>query len=105
MMQESYVERYHDCPREVSDTVLHLLKHMLRFGGSPRGLFEVWCREHQVGRKDQTCHELETLTEVVMLGGADDQVSRRLQLITKMHAEVGYAPSRKMARCHNGLTW
>ena len=74
VVQESYVERYHDCPLEGPDTVLHLLKRMLRFGerrgeGLPRGWLEMWCRERHVDGKDRTYHELETLTEVIMLGG------------------------------------
>ena len=44
LVQERYVERYPDCPLEGPDTVMHLLKHMLRFGGSPRGWLEL-CRE------------------------------------------------------------
>ena len=39
VVQESYVERYLDCPLEGPDAVMHLLERMLRFGGSPRG----WC--------------------------------------------------------------
>ena len=75
----------------------------------------MWCREHHTDRKDQTYHELETLTEVIMLGGTFDQltmpplmsfekVCRRLQLIVEAHAEVGQAPSWKMARYHNGVS-
>ena len=100
---------------------MHLLKHMLRFGGSPRGWLEIWCREYHIGRKDRTYHELETWTEVIMLGGAYDQlnmtslmsvekVSRRLQLIVEAHAEVGQATSWKTTRyynrvCRRSLTW
>ena len=97
VVQESHVERFPDCPVEGPDTVMHLLKH------------EMWCREHHIDRRDRTYHELETLTEVIMLGGAYDQlkmpslisfekVSRRLQLDVEAHAEVGQAPSWKMAR-------
>ena len=74
VVQESYVERFHDCSLEGPDIVVHLLKHMLRFGGSPRGWSDMWCREHHIDRKDRTCQELETLTEVIMLGGAYDQL-------------------------------
>ena len=92
VVQESDVERYHDCPLEGPATVLHLLKHMLRFGGS-----------------------LETLTEVVILGGTYEQLnmpslmsfekaSQRLQLIVEAHAEVGQAPSWKMAGYYNGVS-
>ena len=115
VVQERYVERHHDCELEGPDTVMHLLKHMMRFRGSPRGWIEMWCREHHTDRKDRTCHELETLTEVLLLGGTCDQlkmpslmsfekVCRRVQLIVEAFAEVGQAPSWKMARyykwCH-----
>ena len=107
MVQESYVKRYPDCPLEGPDTVVHLLMHMLRFGGSPRGWLDVV--SNHIDRKDLTCHEVETLTEVTLLCGAYDQpnspplmsfekVSRRPQLIVEAHAEVAQAPSWKMAR-------
>ena len=59
--------------------------------------------------------DLETLTEVIMLVGTCDQlkmpslmsferVCRRLQLIVEAHAEVGQAPSWKMARYLNGVS-
>ena len=56
VVKESFVECYHGFPLERPDTVLHLLKHKLRFGESPRGLLDMWCREHHVDRKDQTHH-------------------------------------------------
>ena len=70
---------------------------------------EMWCREHHMDRKDRTHHEPVTLTEVIMLGGAYNQlnmpslmsfekVNLRLQLIVETHAEV------KMARHYNGVS-
>ena len=102
VVQESYVERHLDSPVGPD-----CCEHMLRFGGSPRGWLEMWCREHYVDRKDRTYHELETLTEITMLGGAYDQlnmpslmsfkkVSRRLQLIVE-------GPWR-VARYNNGVS-
>ena len=55
VVQENHVERYPECPLEGPDTVMRILKHMLRFGGSPRGWLEMWCREHHMDRKDRTC--------------------------------------------------
>ena len=100
-------------PLEGPDAVLHLLKHMLRFGGSR--LFRKVVPRTSRGsedRKDRTCHKLETMTEVIMPDGAYDQLnmkslmsckkeSRRLQHIVEAHAEVGQAPSWKMARYYN----
>ena len=57
------------CLLDGPDTEMHLLKQMLRFGGSPRGWLEMWCREHHIDRKDRAYHELQTLTEDIMLGG------------------------------------
>ena len=74
VVQERYVERHHDCELEGPDTVMHLLKHMMKFGGSPRGWIEMWCREHHTDRKDRTHRELETLTEVILLGGTCDKL-------------------------------
>ena len=56
--------------------------------------------------KDRTYHELETLTEFIMLGGVYDElnmpslmgfeeVSQRLQLIVEARVEVSQAPSWK----------
>ena len=78
VVQERYVERHHDCELEGPDTVMHLLEHMMRFGGSPRGWIERWCREHHTDRKDRTYHELETLTEVILLGGMWDQLKNAI---------------------------
>ncbi len=58
---------------------------------------------------DRTYHELETLTEVLMLAGTLDQlnlaalvstekVCRRIQLIVEAHSEAGQAPSWRMAK-------
>ena len=82
----------------------------MKFRGLPRGVAEniTW------DRKDQTYHEPETLTEVVMPGGTHDQlnmpllmsfekVSQRLQVIVEAHAEVGQASSWKMARYFDGV--
>ncbi|CAK0827885.1 unnamed protein product, partial [Prorocentrum cordatum] len=85
--RESSTEVYDDTPLEGPCAVLHLLKHMERFGGDPRNWVDKWCLEDRIGKSDRTFHELETLVVALMTGGSFEKICRRVQLIIDALAE------------------
>ena len=91
---------YEDWPCEGPATVLHLLKHMWKYGGDPKQWLELWCRQKSISDQDRVKHELRCLMDVLYLGGTYDQlnmpvlasfetVARRVQCIVDAYAAGG----------------
>lgn len=78
-------------------TTLHLIKHMLRSGGTAKAWLNEWARFKEVGEQDRVMFELRTLVEAIQLGCTYDQLnvaslaafetlSRRIQAIVDAYA-------------------
>ena len=72
---ESKEYGYPDWPHEGPATVLHMVKHMLKFGGDPKLWLELWCRQKSISEQDRVKHELRCLMEVLYYGGTYDQLN------------------------------
>ena len=107
---------YEDWPCEGPSTVLHLLKHMMKFGGDPKQWLELWARQKSISDQDRVKHELRCLMDVLYLGGTFDQlnmpvlasfetVARRVQCIVDAYAAGGSgAPDWGNAKLFTGYT-
>ena len=96
-VQESRDYSYQDWPHEGPTTVLHLLKHMQKFGGDSRQWLQLWARQRGVYDSDRVMHELRCLTDVIYFGATYDQlnlpvlasmevIARRVQSIVEAYA-------------------
>ena len=98
VVQESVEYSYPDWPHSGPTTVLHLLKHMHKYGGDPKQWLELWCRQKGISEQDRVKHELRCLMEAFYLGGTYDQlnlpvisafetIARRVQCIVDAYAQ------------------
>lgn len=74
-VQESRDYSYQDWPHEGPTTVLHLLKHMQKFGGDSRQWLQLWARQRGVYDSDRVMHELRCLTDAIYFGATYDQLN------------------------------
>ena len=102
MVTEAKEYAYDDWPFEGQATVLHLLKHMLKYGGDPKQWLELWCRQKGIAEQDRVKHELRCLMDVFYYGGTFDQLNmpvlasfeaaaRRIQCIVDAYSAGGSA--------------
>ena len=63
--------RHHDGPLGTLD----LCKELEREGGCPRRWFDKWCRDAAVNPRERSGIEMRSLTEVLYMGGAIDQLN------------------------------
>ena len=93
---------YEDWPFEGPTTVLHLVKHMQRYGGDPKQWLELWCRQKGIAEQDRVKHELRCLMDALYYGGSYDQlnlpvlasfeaIARRIQCIVDAYSQGGSA--------------
>ena len=66
---------YPDWPHEGPQTVLHLLRHMLKNGGSPKQWLLIWARQKGIHDNDRVMHEMRALMEILESGGCYDQLN------------------------------
>ena len=113
--QESAEYSYEDWPHPGPTTVLHLLKHMHKYGGDPKQWLEMWCRQKGISEQDRVKHELRCLMEAFYLGGTFDQLNlpvlgcfetlaRRVQCIVDAYAQGAGAPDWGNARLFTGYS-
>lgn len=113
VVSESRDFAYEDWPCEGPATVLHLLKHMYKYGGDPKQWLELWCRQKGIAEQDRVKHELRCLMDILYLGGTYDQLnmpvlasfetaSRRVQCIVDAYAAGGGVPDWGNAKLFTG---
>ena len=73
--QESASYSFPDWPHEGPLATLHMMKMMMRAGGSPRAWLQSWARYKQIPEQDRIMHELRTLVDAVEYGGSYDQLN------------------------------
>lgn len=66
---------YSDWPLEGPQSVLHLMKYMLKNGGSPKQWLLIWARHKGVHDNDRVMHEMRALLESFELAGCYDQLN------------------------------
>lgn len=66
---------YPDWPHEGPQSVLHLIKHMHKHGGSPKLWLQSWARFKGIQENDRVMHEMRALMEVLEHGGCYDQLN------------------------------
>ena len=104
---------YEDWPFDGPATVVHMVKHMQKFGGDPKQWLELWCRQKGIADQDRVKHELRSLMDVLHLGGTYDQlnlpilasfetVARRVQCIVDAYAAGGSSPDWGNAKLFTG---
>lgn len=91
---------YEDWPFEGPATVLHLLKHMNKYGGDPKQWLELWARQKGIAEQDRVKHELRCLMDILYYGGTFYQLNlpvlgsfeaRRIQCFVDAYAVGGSA--------------
>ena len=115
VVHESREYGYPDWPHEGPATVLHMLKHMQKFGGDPKQWLELWCRQKSIADQDRVKHELRCLMDVLYYGGVYDQVNmpvlasfesvaRRVQCIVDAYSTSSSSPDWSNAKLFTGYT-
>ena len=66
---------YSDWPLEGPQSVLHLMKYMLKNGGSPKQWLQIWARHKGVYENDRAMHEMRPLLECFEHAGCYDQLN------------------------------
>lgn len=115
VVHESKEFGYPDWLHEGPATVLHMLKHMQKFGGDPKQWLELWCRQKNIADQDRVKHELRCLMDVLYYGGVYDQVNmpvlasfesvaRRVQCIVDAYSTSSSSPDWSNAKLFTGYT-
>eukprot|EP00438_Fugacium_kawagutii_P024261 Skav223122 [mRNA] locus=scaffold419:830256:833692:- [translate_table: standard] len=115
VVHESREFGYPDWPHEGPTTVLHMLKHMQRFGGDPKQWLELWCRQKSIADQDRVKHELRCLMDALYYGGVYDQlnlpvlasfesIARRVQCIVDAYSTSSSSPDWSNAKLFTGYT-
>ena len=114
VVSESREASFGDSPIEGPSSCLHLMKHWLRHGGSPRLWLDIWCRSKGISNHERVYHELSLLLELFYVGGTYDQLNlpalccfevaaRRIQSIVDAYAGDPSRPSWANARLYSGV--
>ena len=74
-VNESSEQSIEDAELQGGQTALYSFKKMVQRGGDPKGWLLEFSRENQLGPKDRTWHELQTLTLAVHLAGTHDALN------------------------------
>ena len=107
---------YPDWPHEGPQSVLHLIKHMHKHGGSPKLWLQSWARFKGIQENDRVMHEMRALMEVLEHGGCYDQlnltslacmesVGRRVQSIVDAYNSGSSTSPDGGSKDHLGLRW
>ena len=111
--QESAPYSFSDWPHEGPLATLHMMKMMMRAGGSPRAWLQSWARYKQIPEQDRIMHELRTLVDAVEYGGSYDQlnlpslaafecITRRIAAIVDAFGAGAQNPDWGAARIYTG---
>ena len=73
--RESREYGYPDWPHEGPQTVLHLMKHMLKNGGSPKQWLQLWGRQKGIHENDRVMHEMRSLMDCMEHAACYDQLN------------------------------
>ena len=112
VVEECTEEAWRDSPHEGANTLFHLMKQMLKYGGTPRQWLTEYLRDRKIEKSDRTYHELVALIDAIEYAGCIDQINlpslvsmerlaRRIATIVDAYGNVG-APNWKMAKHYEG---
>ena len=112
---ESSEHRFRDWPVTGPLTVLHLIKHILRYGPLPTQWIEAWARRKHIATTDRVFHELRSLAEIIETLGVYDQLNlpalagieilcRCFQTLLEAHSTPGAKPNYGMAEVYAGVS-
>ena len=100
LLHEIKEYQYADWPLEGPGTVVHMVRHMFKYGGDSRQWLMLWSRHRGLVDGDRVMHELRVLVDILWYGGSYDQLNlgslvcmevaaRRIQAVVDAYSAGG----------------